>query len=201
VITVQAARPADGWAVAQLHSNGITEGFLSSLGTPFLARLYQAMARSSDAILLLAQVDGGVAGFVAGSARPGRFYRWFLRTNAPSAALALLPRALHPRVLVRMMETLRQVRSSGRDDAAAELFAIAVSGSTRRGGIGAALVHRLEQELVQAGAETITVVVGASNAGARAFYERLGFSDAEPIQVHRGEPSVRYRKAIRFATD
>jgi ribosomal protein S18 acetylase RimI-like enzyme len=201
VSTVEAARPADGRAVAQLHSTGIAEGFLSSLGTPFLARLYRAMARSSDAVLLLTRVDGEVVGFVAGSARPGRFYRWFLRTNAPSAALALLPRALHPRVFFRMMETLRQVRSNRGDDAAAELFAIAVSGSTRRGGIGAALVGRLEQELVEDGVDELTVVVGASNAGARAFYERLGFSDPDPIQVHRGELSVRYRKAIRSATD
>jgi ribosomal protein S18 acetylase RimI-like enzyme len=201
VTTVEAARPTDGRAVAELHSSGITEGFLSSLGTPFLARLYQAMARSPDAVLLLARVDGEVAGFVAGSARPGRFYRWFLQNDAPSAALALLPRALHPRVLFRMTETLRQVRRNPDDDAVAELFAIAVSGSTRRGGVGAALVSRLEQELVEDGAEALTVVVGASNAGARAFYERMGFSDPDPLQVHRGEPSVRYRKAIRSAVD
>jgi ribosomal protein S18 acetylase RimI-like enzyme len=201
VTTVEAARPTDGRVVAELHSSGITEGFLSSLGIPFLARLYQAMATSPDAVLLLARVDGRVAGFVAGSARPGHFYRWFLRTNAPLAALALLPRMLRPRVLFRMMETLRQVRRNREDDAAGELFAIAVSGSTRRGGIGAALVGGLEKELVEDGAGVLTVVVGASNAGARAFYERMGFSDPEPIQVHRGEPSVRYSKAIRSAVD
>jgi ribosomal protein S18 acetylase RimI-like enzyme len=200
VTEVEAARPTDGWAVAELHSSGIAEGFLSSLGTPFLARLYQAMAKSSDAVLLLARVDGEVAGFVAGSARPGRFYRWFLRTNAPSAALTLLPQALHPRVIFRMTETLRQVRRNRDEDAPAELFAIAVSDSTRRGGIGAALVGHLERELVDDGADALTVVVGASNAGARAFYERMGFSDPNPIQVHRGEPSVRYRKPIRSAT-
>jgi ribosomal protein S18 acetylase RimI-like enzyme len=197
MMSIDAAGPNDGRAAAELHVSSISEGFLSSLGVAFLARLYDAMARSPDAVLLVAKVDGRTAGFIAGSAHPGRFYRWFLRTRGPLAALSLVPALIHPSVAIKIGETLRQLLAGPEQDPAAELLAIAVSGDARRGGLGAALVERLEQELLGRDADRLVVVVGSSNAAARSFYERMGFSDPVPIRVHHGTSSVRYGKDLR----
>lgn len=200
MISIEPGLPADGRVAAQLHASSITEGFLSSLGTPFLTRLYGAMARSADAVLLVARLDGVPAGFVAGSAHPGRFYRWFLRTRGPVAAASLLPRLIRPSVVIKIGETMRHARRETAEGSVAELLSIAVSDGARRSGVGAALIQRLEQELVAGGSVQLVVVVGASNGPARAFYERMGFSDPRPVRIHRGTPSVRYRKELRPAS-
>ncbi len=195
-VTVEAARPADAPAIAALHTEGIDEGFLSTLGPRFLATFYRAMAGSPAATVLVARREGRVVGFVAGSAEPGRFYREFLRRKAFTAMLALVPRTLRPSVAIGAAETLRHIRRVPDREPAAELIAVAVGLTARRTGFGAALVARLEEELRAAGATRLAVVVGTSNAAARAFYERLGFANPLPLEVHRGTPLVRYVKAI-----
>ncbi len=196
-VVVEPATSNDAAAVARLHAEGIGEGFLSTLGPRFLAVLYRAMAQSGDAVLLVARRDGRVIGFAAGAAEPRLFYREFLRRKALRASIALMPRALRPSVVIGIAETLRHLRSGG--ERAAELLAVAVGSSVSGTGFGAALVFRLEEELRAAGATRLAVVVSATNASARAFYERLGFAEPTPIQIHRGARSVRYVKPLSAA--
>jgi ribosomal protein S18 acetylase RimI-like enzyme len=192
---VEPARPADVDGIARLHAESIHEGFLSSLGPAFLALLYRSMVHSPDVTLLVARREGAPVGFVAGAAQPGAFYRRFLRRKAFRAGALVARRALRPDVARRLVETALHVRRSG-GRPSAELLAIAVAPQARRHGAGAKLVRALEDDLVTPDVGAIEVVVAAGNEAARAFYERLGYKDPTPLEVHRGEPSVRYRKRL-----
>lgn len=198
--TVEPARPGDAAGVARLHASAIQEGFLSSLGPRFLQHLYAAMAGSRHVVLLVAREDGALGGFVSGALAPGAFYREFLRRHTSRAAVLLAVRAIRPSVARRILETLRQLRRSGRSAGASqpELLSIAVDPAHRRAGVGSLLVAALDAELRARGADHVVVVVAARNTAARALYERQGFGAPEPVEVHRGVPSVRYRKPLEI---
>ncbi|HYU58047.1 MAG TPA: GNAT family N-acetyltransferase [Actinomycetota bacterium] len=181
--------------MARLHARGIHEGFLATLGEPFLTLLYEAMASSDRAVLLVARTGtGAVAGFVAGAAHPGAFYREFLLRRGVRAAARLAPRAVRPQVARRIWETLRHLGAEG--GGGPELLSIAVGDRGRRSGTGTALARGLEDALGAGGASRLVVVVAERNAPARAFYERLGFRPARTLEVHRGERSIRYEKPL-----
>ena len=192
---IEAARAADAAAVARLHAEGIQEGFLSSLGPRFVAHLYRAMAGSASATLFVARDEAGeVIGFVAGAASPGAFYREFFRRHGLRAGVLLAGRAVRPSVLRRILETVRHVGKEG--GGGPELLSIAVGPPARRTGLGSLLVRRLEEDLRGRGSERLAVVVGYSNAAARAFYERLGFHALGGLEVHEGYRSLRYETPL-----
>ena len=58
----------------------------------------------------------------------------------------------------------------------AEILNLAVRGSSRRNGVGKALVIDLLKNFEQLGVTTVFLEVRESNHGAIGFYERLGFS-------------------------
>lgn len=194
VAAIGPARRDDARSVGQMHAEQISEGFLASLGSGFLRVLYEAMASSPYAVLLVARAEGRVTGFIAGSAHPGQFYAEFRRRYLLSASVRLAARALRPSVFRGVVESMRYMREE--DEAGPELFAIAVDPSSRRTGTGTILVRSLERQLRDSGETTLSVVVGSANNGARAFYERIGFRLAGKLAVHRDEPSVRYAKSL-----
>src|SRR5205085_2728487 len=64
--------------IVDLHAGRIADGFLVTLGRPFLRRLYRRMVRSPRAFALVAEDGGNVCGFVAAAEDTGAFYREFL---------------------------------------------------------------------------------------------------------------------------
>ena len=49
---------------ARLHCDFITEGFLATLGVPFLTLLYRSIDNDNDSVFLVEEVDGEIVGFV-----------------------------------------------------------------------------------------------------------------------------------------
>ena len=52
--------------IARLHKLSINQGFLSTLGEPFLALLYEAIDSDPNSILLTEEINGKILGFLAG---------------------------------------------------------------------------------------------------------------------------------------
>src|SRR5438105_13458477 len=75
--------------LARLHSEEISGGFLTSLGTPLLANLYRAIGRSTHAFILVATLDGRVVGFLCGSTDTPKVYRHVLTRAWPYILPAL----------------------------------------------------------------------------------------------------------------
>jgi ribosomal protein S18 acetylase RimI-like enzyme len=177
---------ADVAAAARLHSEQIGEGFLSSLGPRFLARLYRRVVRWHRSFLLVAEEDGVVVGHAAATEDVAQLYRQFLRHDGLVAGLVAAPRlALRWR---SALETLRY--PSGHDDLPpAELLAVAVDSSCRGRGIGKALVTAANEELARRGVDDARVVVAAHNQPAIALYLGSGYRPAAVTEVHASTPS------------
>jgi ribosomal protein S18 acetylase RimI-like enzyme len=188
---IRAGTEADAAAAAALHASEISEGFLPSLGRPFLTRLYRRIVRSPESFLLVAADGESIVGFVAGTERVRDLYRSFLLHDGAIATLAALPRVV--RAWRRVFETLRYPAGAGdagaRDLPAAELLAIAVAPAGRGQGTGGRLVAALTSELQRRGVGAVRVVVGAENGAAIGLYEHCGFTKTARIEVHRGTPS------------
>ena len=60
---------------AQLHCALIKDGFLTTLGVPFLTLLYSSIDQDKGSAFLVEEIDGEVVGFVTGASGLGRIYR------------------------------------------------------------------------------------------------------------------------------
>jgi ribosomal protein S18 acetylase RimI-like enzyme len=85
----------------------------------------------------------------------------------------------------------------GDDDA--HLLLLAVDAARRRLGLGTALVQWLERVAQAAGVARLQLEARATNAPARAFYERLGYAQTQlmPGYYQGREASVRFVKTWR----
>jgi ribosomal protein S18 acetylase RimI-like enzyme len=203
--TVRPATEGDVAQVARLHIEAIHEGFLSSLGTAFLRRLYARLCRSRHGFLLVADGtsvgDDGVVGFVAGSTSLRDFYREFVWRDGLAASLSSAPTLA--RSLRRVLETLRYGTGSdspAESDNEAELLAIGVSQSARRLGTGGALARAFLETSARNAATTARVVVGSENAAAIALYEACGFRVAQELELHAGVRSLVMRTDVPAPT-
>jgi ribosomal protein S18 acetylase RimI-like enzyme len=177
---------ADAARVAALHAGRITEGFLPTLGPAFLTRLYRRVVAAPEGIVLVADVDGEVVGFVAAATSLGRIYREFLWRDGVPAALSAAPRLV--RSWRRVLETLRYpARTEGLPEA--EILAVAVDASCAARGVGRTLVDATLVELERRGVHAVRVVAGADNTAALNLYRRCGFAPAARTAVHEGTTS------------
>ena len=63
------------------------------------------------------------------------------------------------------------------------VYSVAVRAAHRRAGIGTALLHRLEQALLERGCLKVNLQVRVSNAEIVAFYQKLGYAVEELISM------------------
>lgn len=195
-ITVRSGTPGDAAAAAALHLGGISDGFLSLLGTDFLQRLYRRISLHPSAFLLVADLDGHTVGFIAGATDVPGLYRSFVARDGAAAVFG----AIRPLVRGwrRALETLRHGSPAGRASAATELLSVAVDPSWQGRGAARQLVAAFLGEVVIRGGRSAQVVVGADNRRAVALYQRAGFVVAERFELHPGTDSLLMRwEAIR----
>jgi ribosomal protein S18 acetylase RimI-like enzyme len=188
-ITLRLGTVRDAGWVAALHASQISEGFLSFLGPRFLEHLYRRIALFEHSFLLVAQSEGGPAGFIAGSTDVSGLYRSFLWHDGVKAALGVAGRLLAG--WRRVIETLRHGSAGGTGvGRGAELLAVAVDSSQQGRGEGRQLVGAFLDEVGNRGLKAAHVVVGADNAGAVSLYERAGFVTVDRFELHPGTESL-----------
>jgi ribosomal protein S18 acetylase RimI-like enzyme len=184
---VRAARPADLARVAELHATCVTDGFLPTLGQPFLRRLHRRCLLDTDAALLVAECDARVTGFLAAVVDVGRFYKRFLIRDGVVAATLAAPRLAQS--TRRILETLRYPGTTA-ELPAAEILAVAVDPAIRARGVGRSLVASAQRVLASRSVAKVKVVAAATNARALNLYEQSGFVRRAEVEVHAGTSSV-----------
>jgi GNAT superfamily N-acetyltransferase len=170
-----------------MHAERIDTGFLSSLGTPFLTRLYRRVARSSRAFAFVAETDGQIIAFCAAAEDVRRFYLEFVVRDGIVAGLRAAPRLL--RAAPRVIETMRYPGSGTDALPPAEILAVVTEKSASARGIARMLVQRSLHELAWRGCGSAKVVAGADNGPALRLYEGCGFAPHARISVHEGVSS------------
>jgi len=185
---------ADIRQVARLHVICLKQGFLSTLGEDLLALLYRDMTVQEDVFLIAAEVNGEIAGFVAGACHVGGLYRHFVLRHAFGAGIRILPSLFSVKTLRRVTETLHypfaRTRHTEIPLPEAELLSIAVGESHRGTPVAAALYRALMEQFRAHGEKAFQITVGAELQRAIRFYEKMGARQSARIEVHRGEPSV-----------
>jgi ribosomal protein S18 acetylase RimI-like enzyme len=186
----------DAVAVARLHAQSITEGFLGKLGRRFLRQLYLGIAHDEGSRVLVAEEKQAVAGFCAYSRDVAAMYRRVLRARVFRLAWGSLPRSLNPAVIKEVFDTLRYpAKQSAKRLPAAEILSIAVAADARGTGVGKRLLHEVIELARREGQPAIKVLAGAKLEGANRFYRAGGFDLATQIIQH-GEPLNVYVKQL-----
>lgn len=185
-MTARPASAADVDRVAQLHAERIDEGFLTSLGVPFLHRLYRRVLRSPDAFIIVEDGDHGIVGFVAGVADLGALYRRFMTHDGALAALRAAPRLV--RAIPRVLETMRYPTTTAYLPDA-EILAVAVAADHAGRGIGRQLVDAATTAFRTRGIDAAKVVTTSDNPAALAMYRACGFVSSAEVKVHAGRES------------
>jgi ribosomal protein S18 acetylase RimI-like enzyme len=175
--------------MADLHVARISEGFLPTLGTGFLTRLYARVVASPDAFAYVAVADdeARVDGFAACALDLRALYRSFLLRDGAVAGVAAAPRLL--RSWRKVAETLRYPATTV-ELPDAEVLSVAVAADAAGHGAGASLVDAVTQELASRDVRAAKVVTGAANDAATRMYRKCGFEVAQRLQVHGGTESV-----------
>lgn len=184
--------------IAELHAGSIDQGFLSTLGVPFLAQLYRAIDESDESVLLYRSIDGRIVAFVSASAGMGPIYKHMLR-HPLRLALALAPALLSFRKLIRIAETIRQGRRHETSDLTQpqpELLSIAVDRHHRGCGLAESLYRELCEHYRRRGANGFKIVVGEVLEPAHRFYRRMGAVAVGEVEVHRGAKSILYSQDL-----
>jgi len=180
-ITVRRARTADAVALAELHAARIAEGFLPTLGPRFLARLYRRIARSQRACAYVAESDGRILAFAAGTPDVSAFYREFVLRDGVISAILVAPKVF--RAWRPVLETLRYPAATA-DLPAAEVLAVATAADAGGHGYGSRVVRAVTADLAARGNGEVKVVVGDGNETALRMYRACSFVRAGDVSVH-----------------
>lgn len=187
--------------VAALHATNIDQGFLATLGVPFLTLMYRAIDEARDSVLLVEMRDGRVVGFVAGGAGMGPIYRRMLRSPV-RLGWTLLPSLARPSRLRRILDILRYGRGKSVGGLpASELLSIAVAQEARGTGVAETLYRRLAGYFAERGVDAFRITAGDALAPAHRFYARMGAVPAARIQMHAGQGSTVYVQAVSALSD
>jgi ribosomal protein S18 acetylase RimI-like enzyme len=201
----QIVRPAreDFRCIARLHSESITEGFLSTLGLPFLSNLYRGISAAPQSGLLVARDADRVLGFAAFTADLTACYRWVLTRRFIPLGISLLPNLLNLSLYRKIMQTLayplraaREASEAGSAQPRAELLAISVGDQARGRGIGKILLRAVDERFAQLRVAQYFVVTHGIDERSNSFYKACGFHWVRSFTNH-GKPMNEYVRILR----
>lgn len=185
-------QPAEAPVVANLHSEHIPTGFLSTLGVGFLTRLYLAVSDCRDGFVLVAVDEADrVRGFISGATDIKGVYRSVIIRHGWRCMGLLLKHTLSLASLRGLVETLLYPTRFAETLPDAELLSVVVHPDVRGSGAATSLLRELMEEFRKRGCPEFRVLVGACLERANAFYVKHGFKLTATRRSH-GMPSNIY---------
>ena len=190
--------PNDYIAIAKLHVKFINQGFLSTLGIPFLSLLYEAIDKDSGSILLIIKNDLNIIGFVSGTSNLKKVYQQLL-LQPLRLFCSLKSCFFSPSKIYKIIEILLIIRnnSSSVDLPKQELLSIVVDSKCQGKRYAETLFKDLCGYFKEKGASSFIIVVGSDLSRASAFYTKMGAVPVKEIQVHKGGSSMVFKKNLK----
>lgn len=198
-VTLRPMTNEDAADVVAIHLAAFPGFFLTFLGPRFLRELYRGIVSDAAGIAWVAEEEGRVLGFVAGTDSPSRFYRRLIeRRVLRFAVAAAVPFLRRPSILPRLLRAFRKPAERGEaSERRAELMSLAVAPSGQGSGAGALLVERFLEEARRRGVETVCLTTDAvANEKVNRFYERLGFTRARELTTAEGRRMNEYERRV-----
>jgi ribosomal protein S18 acetylase RimI-like enzyme len=170
-----------------MHKTNLDKSFLGSLGVGFLNILYQTLIIYPGGLLIVAEENDQLAGFVSGVDHIRKFYKFFICKKIFSTIFTILPKLISLNNLKKILETSNYGGHETRVDLPnAELLSIAVNEEYRGQGISAQLFEQLCKSFSSKGITEFKIVVGVELLPARKFYSKIGCVEVSSVQVHQG---------------
>jgi GNAT superfamily N-acetyltransferase len=191
---------SDADILALLHKENINQGFLSSLGEPFLRSLYIYLIKKE---LVIISRDGNIImGFVSYSYESSGIIKRFIISRPQVIFTILFSLIKRPSLIRSVFETMKAPgKSNGQLQLneilpTGELLSITVDPKYQNSGTGTILLNALESELKRSGIKSYKVIAGECLAGANRFYQKKGFCQVGTINIHGESLSNLYIKNI-----
>lgn len=190
-MTPRAAHRDDLDAIARVHDTAFAGFFLSGMGTAFVRAYYELVLAYDGGLLLVADSDGGLRGFVAGFGDPAAFYTYMagrkVRLVLPTLRGVLRRPGLLPRVLFNRRRVSEEAAGPQRADHFV-LSSIGVDPAAAGRGLGRDLVAAFLDGARERGGRTVGLTTDVDdNEAVNAFYVKCGF------ELHRTFASGRQR--------
>ena len=193
------AEKYDSVAVALLHKEGIPTGFLSSLKTDLLAKMYGIIIE--DGYCFVYVQDDAVCGFITCSTDSKALYKKIVRKNVFGLIPLFLKRIFSVSFIKRSLESFLIPFRTGEgekkaDEVMPELLSIVISKNVQAKGLGTELLIALEAELRAGNVKKYKVIAGDNLISANKFYLKSGFVVKEKLELHKGQISNVYVKEL-----
>jgi ribosomal protein S18 acetylase RimI-like enzyme len=171
--------------VASLHIQGISIGFISSLGQEFVAAMYKAVAEDKNSFGFVAIENDKTVGFVAFSTNLSNLYKHVILKKALKFIFVLAKKMLSLQTVKKVWDNFlypSKMKKMNLPDA--ELLSIVVIPECRGRRIAKQLVDAGLEECRKRKIDKVKVLVGTSNDAANKLYLKCGFESASQIDSH-----------------
>ena len=190
MITYRNATNDDLNEIAKLHKLCFKEYFLTSLGVNLLGKYYKEYLNEGAPFVLAENDENEIIGFCMGyQDATTQAHKNFQSNNKIRLATRLffLCCAFNKNAWIRVIAKIKSifrrakhrkdpVKKNNKSNTVGSLLSICLDSKYRGTDIAKTLVIKFEDELKAMGIEEYTLSVYSTNARARAFYEKTGFS-------------------------
>ena len=145
--------------------------------------------------ILVAEIDGELAGFIAYSKEYSRFYKVLVKRHLfHFAACSVIAVIRHPSFIKRLLRAFKKSDEVKKEETYVELTSICVNPQMKRKGIGSKLIDKLKEGTDFSVYEYINLETDACNNDAvNHFYIKNGFRLARSYVTAEGRKMNEYR--------
>lgn len=182
-------------SLSKLHMKAFPNFFLTKLGLLFLKTLYKGYIEDENSGILVAEIDGKLAGFIAYSNEYSRFYKGLLKKHLIRFGFcSLLAVIRHPSFCKRLLGAFKKSNEVRKEEAYVELASICVNPKVGKRGVGSQLIQYLKDITDFSTYAFINLETDACNNDAvNHFYVRNGFDLVRRFVTAEGRKMNEYR--------
>lgn len=181
--------------ISKLHMVAFSDFFLTQLGLPFLKTLYKGYLEDDNSGIIVAEINGKLAGFIAYSNEYSKFYKGLLKRRLIQFAFcSLLAVIRHPSFFKRLLGAFRKSDDAKKEEPYVELASICVNPKAEGRGIGSKLIDKLKDITDFAIYSYINLETDAcDNDSVNKFYMKNGFKLARSYVTPEERKMNEYR--------
>lgn len=184
-----------------IHMEAFPGFFLTSLGPAFLREIYNGFILYDKGKLFIAEREGEILGFAAGTVDPDEFFKQLRKRRWPAFLLKALPGLIKSPVFVirKLWSAIRYSGDTpGSQSGGSLLSSLAVSPRAQRQGTGDALVAQFCRYSAAHQKTSVYAITDMDeNREVIRFYEKLGFTIDAVITKQNNRRMCRLRKPVK----
>jgi len=181
---------SDAKTIASLQKETISGGFLSSLDSQTLTKIFFSILSAKENFGYMAMDNNVPVGFILMTEDSDHLYSNFIKKNVFLGFRIALKKILQPKNIIKIIEHLFYPKKKKKFPKA-EWLSIGVQKSYRRSGLASHLLSLAIKKTRSKGIKEFVAIVG-SKLPSNKFMVTVGGKKIDQIEVHNGEKSNVY---------